>query len=236
LKIETFIKNLTYIYKEQLRLKKVIPQIKTAEPALNVAFGKYWPTVRKLLVRKGPFKTPLTNMNFKLKVAEPTATVKAKMSSGLKPNLDLIRIKAEKGYNIQRPGAKITIGIDLVNNSISFSIGDIQFDAQGGMDLKYSNQSGCYIGISKEFFNPLSTGITWKIGCEKTGKFITIGSGPYKYQLYIELLAEGDLSTKGRLKYTFFYALGAVGLALLLSKLAAGTVIGHVLKPVPVTP
>ncbi len=237
LTLETFLKNLNYLYKEQKRLKKVMPQIKTAEPQLKHAFGQYWHRVKKILIRKGPFKTPLTNMNFKFKIAEPTASIRAKMAAGLKPNLNVIRVKAEKGLNIVRAGAISTIGIDLVNNNISYTIGNVQLDAIGGAELKFPNKGCCSIGISTQFFNPFSSGVTWKVGCEKKSTFISIGSGPYKYQTYVEFLVEGDLTVTGRVKYATLYAIGTVGIVLLIAKLAAGLAgiqVGQILRPAPV--
>ena len=154
------------------------------------------------------------------------------MAAGLKPNLNVIRVKAEKGLNIVRSGAISTIEIDLVNNNISYTIGNVKLDIMGFGDYKYP-RGPCSVGVSKNLFKPYFLGVTWKVGCENKSTFISIGTGLYKYQNYLEFLVEGDLTNTGRFKYTLYYAVGLAGIVagiVVLAKAAVGFTAIQVLK------
>jgi hypothetical protein len=220
--MEVFFRNLRYLMKKQERLKKVMQQIKSAEPQLMHAFGQAWPRVKKILIRKGPFtRTPLTNVNFKVKLAEPTAIIRARMIADKRfsSTFRIKRLKAEQGWNIERAGATSWIGIDLVNNTIFYDFVSVRYEPRT-MTFK-KTQGDCSFGASVGYFVPFSSGATWKIGCEKKSKFISIGSGPYKWQTYIEYSAEGDLTISARFTYGLLEAIFLLACAALLAPAAA---------------
>lgn len=134
------------------------------------------------------------------------------------PGLRVRSAKAESGFILtHRHGGSCNFGIDVRGGNVSAGFGSLKLDALRNVDWSVS-MGPLGIGLNWSLFDPLASGVTWKVGYEHKGAAVSLGPD-WTVQPFFEAAVEGDLSTYGRFALTAAYVV--VGAALAAAAAAA---------------
>ena len=195
------------------RGKHAEEEIQSIETELAPSFGNYWDSVKEVLRYKLPMNESLRGWNFQVKVSDTSPEILTAWRNAITavPLLDvvapftLLKAKGVFGFLVFDNRNSKTMKIDLVDQTVVLKFGDLHLSAWDNVEWR-SKVGDCFLGIKWQIFNPVYTGVTWKVGCKKTDTPRKT-KGTYRRQVYLQFIVEGDLNASGRLLLTGAYVL-----------------------------
>lgn len=189
---------------------------------LERLFGSDWARVRDLMQQQ----SGAGNCNWKITLQNPTSQIRTALGGGIwsfrspfgTMPFRVQSIQAASGIKLtRRRRTSCNFSINAATGDVSAGFGNLKINATRNVDFSVS-AGPVSVGLNWSLFNPLSSGVTWKVGLEYVSSPVSAGPD-YTAQSFYEAEIQGDLSTQGRV---------ALGAAYVVAAVAAGYALAHV--------